>query len=102
MEKYIVSPDGGYVNIRSEASTKSPYIAKAEPGNKVEVLEAGDEWSKVNYAGKVGYVMSKFLSGSISNEGNNSNSSADSGGNAVVKEKIQVAIAALNEALKSL
>lgn len=102
MEKYIVSPDGGYVNIRSEASTKSPYIAKAEPGNKVEVLEAGDEWSKVNYTGKVGYVMSKFLSGSISNEANNSNSSVNSGGNSNAKEKIQAAIAALNEALKLL
>ena len=102
MEKYIVSPDGGYVNIRSEASTKSPYIAKAEPGDKVEVLEVGNEWSKVNYAGKVGYVMSKFLSDSISNEGNNNNSSTDSGGNAVVKEKIQAAIAALNGALKLL
>ena len=96
---YIVSPDGGFVNIRSAARTTAPYVVKAQPGEQAEILEAGDEWTKVVCNGKTGYMMTKFLS---ENPTTNSNSDADSGSNALAKEKIQAAINALNEALKVL
>ena len=49
------------VNMRSSASTMSSVIAKINFGNTVQAISTEDEWTKIEYLGKTGYMMSKFL-----------------------------------------
>ena len=51
-----------YVNFRSSPSkTNSSVYQRLYTGTPVTVLIPGDEWTKVRYAGQVGYVMTQFL-----------------------------------------
>lgn len=47
------------VALRSEPSTKSTVLLRVDKGETVEV--EGNEWTKVTYKGKQGYMMTKFL-----------------------------------------
>ncbi len=50
------------LTLRSGASTEHKILAVVESGQKVEILEPGDDWSLVrNAKGKEGYVLTRYL-----------------------------------------
>lgn len=58
----IVSDNGLPVKLRQYPSTSCRTWEKIHVGSEAEIIEPGDEWSKVNCAGRKGwYMMSKFL-----------------------------------------
>ena len=59
--RYVTSSNGGAVNLRRRASTKTSLMARMPVGSRVTVLYAGSVWTRVLYEGKDGWVMSKFL-----------------------------------------
>ena len=59
--KTVTSPNGGAVNLRRRASTKTSLMARIPVGSKVTVLSSGSVWTRVLYQGKDGWIMTKFL-----------------------------------------
>ena len=53
------------VNFRSGPSTSYSIISTLSKGTKVEVISTTNNWSKIIYDGKIGYVSSEYLSKSI-------------------------------------
>ncbi len=50
------------VNVRAEASTDSERLALAYPGDAITQIESYENgWSKVEYKGQTGYVMTEYL-----------------------------------------
>ncbi len=50
------------LTLRSGPSTEHKILAVVESGQKVEILEPGDDWSLVrNAKGKEGYVLTRYL-----------------------------------------
>lgn len=58
---------GGGLNLRQTASLDAKVLGQYPTGTWITVLEEGATWSKVDVAGKVGYMMSKFLSPAAQN-----------------------------------
>ena len=56
-----VKTSGGNLNMRSGPSTSASRIASIPNKTVVKVLEAGPEWTKIQYDGKTGYVSSAYL-----------------------------------------
>ncbi len=50
-----------YVTIRTEASTQSEAVGRLYKGGAAEVLERGDEWTKVISGDCEGYIASQYL-----------------------------------------
>lgn len=50
------------VNLREEKSLESPILALIPGGSKVQVLDAEEDWYKVNYNNMTGYVYNEYLS----------------------------------------
>lgn len=63
MSKYIVTADvGATVNMREQPSKNAKIIVAIKIGIEVEVIEkTSDEWFKIKYGSKEGYIMSKYL-----------------------------------------
>lgn len=58
----IISPNGGYVNLREQPDTGSASLSRLYPGEKVTVTAMTGLWSKVVFKDTViGYVMTEFL-----------------------------------------
>ena len=57
----IKVPNKGPLNMRVKNSGKSDIITRIPNGSSVEVIEREDEWTKVKYDGKIGYVMTNYL-----------------------------------------
>ncbi len=53
---------GGALNLRETASLTAKVLGQFPTGTLVEIVEAGDEWHKVEVGGKSGYMMAKYLS----------------------------------------
>ncbi len=51
----------GYLNLREQPSIDSAVIESAYNDDKVIVLEFGEQWSKVRFKGKIGYMYSEYL-----------------------------------------
>lgn len=66
--KEIVNIDG--LNIRSGPSTSYRTIGKLDKGTMVEVISKHDEWAKIRYNKRLGYVYSIYLD-EIINKNNN-------------------------------
>lgn len=49
------------LNLRSGPSTEYDVLAVLERGETMTVLEVGDEWFKVCYCGKIGYVNANYI-----------------------------------------
>ena len=58
---------GGALNLRKEPSTSASVLGQYPSGTWMTILEEGDGWTKVEVAGKTGYVMSKYLAESTQN-----------------------------------
>ncbi len=53
---------GSSVNFRKEASTSGAIILRLKRNDQVKIIETVDGWSKVEFAGNVGYVSSEYVS----------------------------------------
>ncbi len=53
---------GNPVNFRKEASTSGAIILRLKRNDQVKVIETVDGWSKVEFAGNIGYVSSEYIS----------------------------------------
>ena len=49
------------LNVRSYASASAPVIGKLTKGQRVEVYQITNNFAKINYSGKTGYVSSKYI-----------------------------------------
>lgn len=49
------------LKLRQEPTTESKAVVNIPKGAKVKVILHGDVWSKVEYKGKQGYVMTRYL-----------------------------------------
>lgn len=56
----VVTP-GGALNMRKKADEKSNLVESVPNKSLVEVEEIGEEWSKIVYKKKMGYVKTQFL-----------------------------------------
>ena len=57
----VTAPSGGTVNMRKTPSLRGALIMQIKLGQIVEILEPGEEWCKIKYQKKTGYMMAKFL-----------------------------------------
>ncbi len=57
----VVIADGG-VNMRSSPSTNSTKLTVIPKNTLIKAAKFDDEWYAVEYAGKNGYAMAKFIS----------------------------------------
>lgn len=62
----------GSLNIRERADADAKVIGTIPQNAQVSVYQKGTVWSKIDYQGSVGYVMSSFLSYTESNNPSNS------------------------------
>jgi len=47
--------------MRKTPSLRGSLITRIPLGTTVEVVEPGEEWCKIKYQNKTGYMMAKFL-----------------------------------------
>ena len=71
--KYV---NASSLNVRSGPSTNNSVIGKLSNGDKVEVISTSNGWSKIKYNGQIGYVSSKYLSNTVSDNSTSTSSSA--------------------------
>ena len=57
----LVAPSGKTVNLRKTPSLRGALLMQVPLGKIVEIIEPGEEWCKVKYGNKTGYMMAKFL-----------------------------------------
>lgn len=57
----VTAPSGGTVNMRKTPSLKGALIMRIKLGEIVEIVEPGEEWCKIKYNKKTGYMMAQFL-----------------------------------------
>ena len=57
----VTAPSGGTVNMRKTPSLRGALIMRIKLGEIVEITEPGEEWCKIKYQKKTGYMMAKFL-----------------------------------------
>lgn len=57
----IKVPNKGPLNMRESDSGKSDIITRIPNGSSVEVIDRGEEWTKIKYDGNIGYVMTNYL-----------------------------------------
>ena len=61
MKTYVNTENKGTLNMRAAPSAKSPVLARIPYGTTLETEYVTEDWSKVIYDNKVGYVMNRFL-----------------------------------------
>ena len=57
----VTAPSGSTVNMRKTPSTNGAIIMRIKLGETVDIVEPGEEWCKIKYNKKTGYMMAKFL-----------------------------------------
>ena len=57
----VTAPSGGTVNLRKTPSLNGALLARVPLETIVEIKEPGEEWCKIKYGNKTGYMMAKFL-----------------------------------------
>ena len=62
MTVYVSTANKGSVNLRESTSKSSKILAQIPYGTALEVEYVNSTWSRTGYNGKVGYVMTEFLS----------------------------------------
>ena len=61
MNAIVFAESGSSVKMRAAPKTSSSNYIEIPVGESVTVLQKGDAWSQISYAGKSGYMMTKFL-----------------------------------------
>lgn len=59
--EYIVTTDGGELNLRGAASTSSAVLTRIPNGSSVQVIESDGSWASVIYNGLSGYCSMQYL-----------------------------------------
>lgn len=59
--KFAVIAGAPMVNLRQGASATDKVITILSEGDKVVTFEAAGEWTEVDYEGKHGYIMNRYL-----------------------------------------
>ena len=59
--KYVWTPTGTTLNLRSEPNSWSAILGSYRVGTRVTVLKSGRMWSRVSVNGKIGYMYSDYL-----------------------------------------
>lgn len=57
----VTAPTGGTVKMRAKPSTSCGLYWDVPVFSLVDVIEKGDEWSRIRWTGRTGFMMSKFL-----------------------------------------
>ena len=57
----VTAPSGSTVNFRKTPSLNGSIIARIPLGTIVDIKDPGEEWCKIKYNKKTGYMMAKFL-----------------------------------------
>lgn len=57
----IKVPGKGPLNMRKEASKQGELLTRIPHGKKVRIIDQEEEWSRIEYDDKVGYVMTSYL-----------------------------------------
>ena len=57
----VTAPSGGTVNMRKTPSLRGALIMRIKLGQIVEIVDPGEEWCKIKYQKKTGYMMAQFL-----------------------------------------
>lgn len=57
----VVAESGSTVNLRRTPSLRGALIFRVPLGKIVEILEPGEDWCKIRYEKRTGYMMAKFL-----------------------------------------
>ena len=57
----VTAESGSTVNFRKTPSLRGALIDRIKLGTIVEIVEPGEEWCKIKYGKKTGYMMAKFL-----------------------------------------
>lgn len=57
----VTAPSGGTVNMRKTPSLRGALIMRIKLGEIVNIIEPGEEWCKIKYGNKTGYMMAQFL-----------------------------------------
>ena len=57
----VTHPMGSFVYLRSGPHTDYKALAEIRHGTQVEVLQAGEYWSKIRVNGLEGYMVSNYL-----------------------------------------
>ena len=61
MKMYVNTKNNGALNLREGPGFSNPTLAKIPNGTALEVEQINDEWGKITYNNKVGYVSMKYL-----------------------------------------
>lgn len=73
-QSYITTQD---INVRKGAGTKYETLGVLPKGSKIEVLEKNGKWSKINYENDKGYISTKFLQPTSTENVSNSKGSSN-------------------------
>lgn len=57
----VTAVSGNSVNMRQTPSSTAKVLTQVAIGQIVDVISAADDWSKITWNGKAGYMMSKYL-----------------------------------------
>lgn len=57
----VVAQSGSTVNMRRTPSLKGALITRIPLGTIVNIIQPGEEWCKISYGAKTGYMMAQFL-----------------------------------------
>ena len=57
----VTAPTGKTVNLRRSPSLAGVLITRIPIGTIVNIIQPGEEWCKIVYGAKTGYMMAKFL-----------------------------------------
>ena len=60
-QAYVVAQSGSTVNLRKTPSLKGALIMRIPLGTIVNIISPGEEWCKITYGSKTGYMMAQFL-----------------------------------------
>lgn len=57
----VTAPSGGTVNMRRTPTLKGALMTRIPLGTIVNIIQPGEEWCKISYGAKTGYMMAQFL-----------------------------------------
>ena len=60
-QAYVVAQSGRTVNFRKTPRLKGALITRIPLGTIVNIVSPGEEWCKISYGNKTGYMMAQFL-----------------------------------------
>ncbi len=60
-QDYVVANAEGKLRVREDANTDSEIVGKMYENSVAEILEQGDEWTKIESGSVTGYVSNEFL-----------------------------------------